>query len=326
MNKQKPSEDDIGQQDDDASGPLHAQVENYLNQSGDLPSSRAGKRHDSATRETRNIHGQPSCLPNTDQSSIAEDEDEGIEQWEQTHKREASRLSSMRCQQRKRRRVDHLEESQDRLKFLNQNLSEQNKSLRTAIAAVRQVVQAADQNRQNMPFSSTALQGNPFYPQGIRNNVQPPALTTVLGQNLSQPQIRPGLDLASILNASMNQRTGGGGNQWLPSGLPGPIYNPQVQASMLPSSVLPANANPSLQLKPLQSSLAVLHNYLHAVTNNQQGINQLTQFQAFLQQGNNLGAQQSNASTGTASDGGNEDRDSTRSSSNQSEDRDSTRR
>jgi hypothetical protein len=311
MKKQKPSEDDTGQQDDDASGPLHAQVENYLVQSGDLP-SRAGNRHDSATRETRNTHGQPSCQPNTDQSSIAEAEyeDEGIEQWEQNHKREASRLSSMRCQQRKRRRVDNLEESQNRLELLNRKLSEQNENLRTAIAAVRQVVQAADQNRRSMAFSSTALQGNSFYPQGNLSNGQPPALKTVLGQNLSQEQIQPGLDLAFILNASMNQRTGGGGNQWLPSGLPGPIYNTQVQVGMLPSSVFPGNTNPSLRLNTPHSSLSVLQNYLnmsqqHAVANNQQGINQLTQLQAFLRRGNNLGAQQSNTSTVTAWDGGN---------------------
>lgn len=268
-------------------------------------------------------------------SRAVEAASEGLDQWELEHKREASRLSSMRCQQRKRRRVEHLKESQDQLRVLNQSLMEQNESLRTAIALVRQVIQAIGHNNHSVQASAGPMLVTPFDTQGLRNNAQTPVVAATRGQNTSEPLIQPGLDLASILNASFNQQQAGGHpNDWFSSaGRTAPTYNPQNQAGILPPSVLLANASSNPPTNNLQGSLALLQNHLQLpqhrwVGNNHQQINTLTQnllshFQAYLMQGNNL---ESNVSTVTTSDGGtgqgdshDEDRDSsTRTSSHQS--------
>ena len=120
------------------------------------------------------------------------------ESEELEHRRQASRISSMRCQQKKRRRIDSLKESQDRLRTLNKNLTDENRSLKALIQLLKD---APKQPQIPQHFNSSDVQSSssvaPIQPPQMMQSQAPPAqqlpLNLLLGNLASRfPAFGPG--------------------------------------------------------------------------------------------------------------------------------------
>ncbi|KAL3939860.1 MAG: hypothetical protein SGBAC_005495 [Bacillariaceae sp.] len=194
---------------------------------------------------------------NKDTRSEGERSEDG-NQWELTHKREASRLSSMRCQQRKRKRMTYLSDEEDRLKVQNQNIGKQNTFLRKLISAIKDATNEVPSHDIKTNPIAMAQVGTALYNQGVLGAVQPPQqphFNTVAQEPPATQSLKLSLALMAAISKQQIQRLP---NSALPSpaaAIINPLVNPPPPRVPHPfvatSTINPANINPQMQINSL---------------------------------------------------------------------------
>jgi len=239
--------------------------EEYDLHPGTLPAETAFTRSLNEIRTNDTILEQVKDTRSADTKRRSEE----IAKWELANKREASRMSSMRCQQRKRKRLEELKEEQGRLKNQNQTIVKQNTFLRLLISTIRETISAGmpPHGMQTNPIV-VAQAGTAVYNQGVLGvSAVQQQQPQQFGAAIPQIPATQNLNLSLALMASMNQQIPGMANPAQP--LPviiNPMANPpqQVQQQFVAPSTTINPGTITTTINPQQMQINLIHNAMPA--------------------------------------------------------------